>query len=323
MIEKVEKIKSGDVRTASRLIRQLENGTDEARAVMKHIFPLTGRAHVVGVTGSPGAGKSTLLDGLVEQFRKNEKTVGVLAVDPTSPFTGGAILGDRIRMQRHAEDTGVFVRSLATRGALGGLAKAVGDAVHIMDAMGKDRILVETVGTGQQEVDIINHSHTVVVVLVPGMGDEIQAIKAGVMEIADIFVINKADRDGAAKLKRELTILLDMAPPKAFAAGWRPPVVEVGNAFDPASFGMSVKGLMETIEAHYRYLMDHDLMRSRIRRRATVELHEAIRAFILEPVLNRLAETGETERMIEKMLVKEADPYSLAEEMAKKYIREI
>ncbi|MCG6533608.1 MAG: methylmalonyl Co-A mutase-associated GTPase MeaB, partial [Syntrophales bacterium LBB04] len=210
-LEKVKDIKAGNVKTASRLIRNLEDGVDEARSTMKHLFPHTGRAHVVGMTGSPGAGKSTLIDGMVEQFRKRDKTVGVLAVDPTSPYTGGAILGDRIRMQRHADDPGVFVRSLATRGALGGLAKAVGNAVHVLDAMGKDMILVETVGTGQQEVDIINHSHTVVVVLVPGMGDEIQAIKAGIMEIADIFVINKSDREGSLKLRRELGMLLDMA----------------------------------------------------------------------------------------------------------------
>ena len=208
--EQIRKIRAGDVRTASRLIRNLEDGLPEAKSSIKRIFPHTGRAHVLGITGSPGAGKSTLVDALISAFRKKEKTVGVLAVDPTSPFTGGAILGDRIRMQRHAEDPGVFVRSLATRGALGGLAKAVGDAVHVMDVMGKEIIMVETVGTGQQEVEIINHSHTVVVVLVPGMGDEIQAIKAGIMEIADIFVINKADRDGAGQLASELGAMLCM-----------------------------------------------------------------------------------------------------------------
>ena len=229
-MERVKKIKAGDVRTASRLIRNLEDGMIEARSTIKHIFPLTGKAHVIGLTGSPGAGKSTLVDGLVESFRKKDKTVGVLAVDPTSPFTGGAILGDRIRMQRHAEDPGVFVRSLATRGALGGLAKAVGDAIHILDVMGKDMVIVETVGTGQQEVDIINHSHTVIVVLIPGMGDEIQAIKAGIMEIADIFVINKADREGSSKLRRELMAMLDMAPPETLPlvgdpqlSGWKMP----------------------------------------------------------------------------------------------------
>ncbi len=190
--------------TASRLIRNLEDRMPEAKTTIKHIFPLTGKAHVIGITGSPGAGKSTSSTPSSTPSARKEKTVGVLAVDPTSPFTGGAILGDRIRMQRHAEDPGVFVRSLATRGALGGLAKAVGDAIHVMDVMGKDIIMVETVGTGQQEVEIINHSHTVIVVLVPGMGDEIQAIKAGIMEIADIFVINKADRDGSTSSRGSL-----------------------------------------------------------------------------------------------------------------------
>ena len=169
-METEKKIKAGDIRAASRLIRKIEDSLPEARTTIKHIFPFTGNAHVVGITGSPGAGKSTLVDGLITSYRKQEKTVGVLAVDPTSPFSGGAILGDRIRMQRHAEDPGVFVRSLATRGALGGLSKAVGDAIHVLDVMGKDVILIETVGTGQQEIEIINHAHTVIVVLVPGMG---------------------------------------------------------------------------------------------------------------------------------------------------------
>ena len=181
---------------------------------MKRLFVHTGKAHVIGITGPPGAGKSTLTDALISAFREKGKMVGVLAVDPTSPFTGGAILGDRIRMQRHAEDSGVFVRSLATRGALGGLSNALGDAIHVLDSMGKDIVMVETVGTGQQEIDIINHSHTVIVIMVPGMGDEIQAIKAGILEIADIFIINKADRDGAHQLQRELQIMLEMADPK-------------------------------------------------------------------------------------------------------------
>ncbi|MBP8980070.1 MAG: methylmalonyl Co-A mutase-associated GTPase MeaB [Syntrophobacterales bacterium] len=321
-MEKVKKIRGGDVRTASRLIRNLEDGIDEARTTIKHIFPLTGKAHVIGITGSPGAGKSTLVDGLVESFRKKEKTVGVLAVDPTSPFTGGAILGDRIRMQRHAEDPGVFVRSLATRGALGGLAKAVGDAIHILDVMGKDVIIVETVGTGQQEVDIINHSHTVIVVLIPGMGDEIQAIKAGIMEIADIFVINKADREGSSKLRREIMAMLDMAPPETFAAGWRPPIIRVENAFEPEGFGKSLEELSGTIMKHYQHLVDHDLLGSRIRRKAVVELNEAIRNSVLEPVLNRLVKDGEIEGMIQKLIDKETDPYTLAEDVAKRYLKE-
>jgi LAO/AO transport system kinase len=224
---------AGDVRAASRLIRNMEDNLPGTENEIKDIFPFTGKAHVIGITGSPGAGKSTLTDEMAAAYRKKDKTVGVMAVDPTSPFTGGALLGDRIRMQRHAEDTGVFVRSLATRGAMGGLSKAVGDGIHVLDAMGKDVIIVETVGVGQQEVEIINHAHTVIVVLVPGMGDEVQALKAGLMEIADIFVINKADRDGASKLYQETLNMLQMGK---WDDGWVPPIVTVENVADPLSF---------------------------------------------------------------------------------------
>ena len=319
-MEITKKIQGGDIRAASRLIRNLEDRMPEAKLTIKHLFPLTGRAHVIGITGSPGAGKSTLTDGLIDCFRKKGKTVGVLAVDPTSPFTGGAILGDRIRMQRHAEDPGVFVRSLATRGALGGLAKAVGDAIHVMDVLGEDIIMVETVGTGQQEVDIINHSHTVLVVLVPGMGDEIQAIKAGILEIADIFIVNKADRDGASKLSRELLAMLDMAPPSAFQGGWRPSIMKVENAFQPESFGKALDDVTTKIEEHYKHLVDKDLIGTRMRRKATVELNEAIRASILEPVLLKLLGSGQMEGLIEKVMKKEIDPYTAAEDIAKRYL---
>jgi LAO/AO transport system kinase len=223
-------------------------------------------------------------------------------------------------MQRHAEDPGVFVRSLATRGALGGLAKAVGDAIHVMDVLGKDIIMVETVGTGQQEVDIINHSHTVLVVLVPGMGDEIQAIKAGILEIADIFIVNKADRDGASKLSRELLAMLDMAPPSAFQGGWRPSIMKVENAFQPESFGKALDDVTTKIEEHYKHLVDKDLIGSRMRRKATVELNEAIRASILEPVLLKLLGSGQMEGLIEKVMKKEIDPYTAAEDIAKRYL---
>lgn len=317
--EQLRRIQAGDVRTASRLIRNLEDGLPEAKSSIKRIFPHTGRAHVLGVTGSPGAGKSTLVDALISSFRRKEKTVGVLAVDPTSPFTGGAILGDRIRMQRHAEDPGVFVRSLATRGALGGLAKAVGDAVHVMDVLGKEIIMVETVGTGQQEVEIINHSHTVVVVLVPGMGDEIQAIKAGIMEIADIFVINKADRDGTAQLAAELAAMLNMVP--EFPGGWKPPVIRVGNCFDSAAFGQGLEELSCAIEDHHRQLVETGLLGDRMRRKAMVEIHEALRDAILEPILKELAESGEMDAIAERLLRRESDPYTLAEEIARRYLR--
>lgn len=317
--EKLRRIRGGDVRMASRLIRNLEDRLPEAKMAIKRIFPHTGGAHVVGITGSPGAGKSTLVDALIAAFRKQSKTVGVLAVDPTSPFTGGAILGDRIRMQRHAEDPGVFVRSLATRGALGGLAKAAGDAVHVMDAMGKAIIMVETVGTGQQEVEIINHSHTVVVVLVPGMGDEIQAIKAGIMEIADIFVVNKADRDGSAQLISELSAVLNMAPETP--EGWRPPIIRIGNAFDPVPFSQGLDELAGAIAGHYRHLVDTGKLGDRMRRKTMVEIHEALRDTILEPILRDLTESGEMDRIAERLVRKETDPYTIAEEIARRFLK--
>ncbi len=320
-MEITKKVLEGNVRTVSRLIRNLEDGVPEARDTLKKIFHHTGKAHVIGFTGSPGAGKSTLIDAMITEVRKTGKTVGVLLVDPSSPFTGGAILGDRIRMQRHSTDPGVFVRSLATRGALGGLSKAVGNAIHILDAMGKDYVIVETVGTGQQEVEIINHSHTVIVVAIPGMGDEIQAIKAGILEIADIFVINKADRDGAGKLYQELMYMLNMAD--GFPGGWRPPIIKTENMFDTDSFRKSLIELVDTIDQHYKNLVDNNLLGNRIRRKATLELTEALHSAILDPVLTKLVESGEMTQMADKVLNKTADPYTLAEEIAKKYLREL
>jgi len=317
-MEITKKVRGGDVRAATRLIRNLEDRIPHAKDTIKHIFSHTGKAHVIGFTGSPGAGKSTMIDSVVAELRKRGKTVGVLLVDPTSPFTGGAILGDRIRMQRHALDPGVFVRSLATRGALGGLSKAVGDAIHVMDAMGKDYVIVETVGTGQQEVDIINHAHTVVVVLVPGMGDEIQAIKAGILEIADVFVINKADRDGAGKLYRELVYMLSMVD--EFLGGWKPPIIRAENIFDADSFQRSLDELTNTIGQHYQNLIDKGLLGDRIRRKAVLELNEALLAAILDPVLTKLVESGEMKEMTEKLLKKETDPYTLAEMIASRYL---
>ena len=193
----IELIRQGDIRATARLMRDLDEGEPQAREVLKELYKHTGRAHIVGITGSPGVGKSTLTDRLIQHLRQQGKTVGVVAVDPTSPFSGGAILGDRIRMQRHATDEGVFIRSLATRGHFGGLTVSARAIIHVLDAMGKDFILVETVGVGQDEVEIAGAAHTTIVVTVPGMGDDIQAIKAGILEIGDIFVINKADREGA------------------------------------------------------------------------------------------------------------------------------
>lgn len=215
-------IRAGDVRAISRAVSAIENRTAEAELLLKELFPYTGRACCVGVTGAPGTGKSTLVDKLAAHYRAVKKSVGIIAVDPSSPFTGGAILGDRIRMQGHAADEGIFIRSMATRGYLGGLAQATSDATLLLDAAGKDMILVETVGVGQGEIEIVRLADCTLVVLVPGMGDDVQSLKAGLMEIADIFVINKSDRDGAERFEEQLRAILQLVPERD---GWKPPVV--------------------------------------------------------------------------------------------------
>jgi LAO/AO transport system kinase len=322
MKELGKRVLEGDIRAASRLIRNLEDQIPNTHIAMQEIFQQTGNSHVIGITGAPGAGKSTLTDELICAYRKKGKTVGVLAVDPTSPFTGGALLGDRIRMLRHAEDKGVFVRSLATRGAMGGISKAVGEGIHVMDVLKKDKIIVETVGVGQQEVEIINHAHTVIVVLVPGMGDEIQALKAGLMEIADIFVINKADRDGAGKLYKETLNMVNMSKDtNGGAAGWNIPVLMVESVMEPIKFAESVEVLADKIDEHYQYLVDNNLLSERIRRKTTAELNEALWAAILQPILNDLAAAGEMEAMVDKLLQKETNPYRLAAEVANRYLK--
>lgn len=318
-----KRVLSGDIRAVSRLIRNLEDQIPDTSADIKELFAATGNAHIVGITGAPGAGKSTLIDELIAAYRQQDKTVGVLAVDPTSPFTGGAILGDRIRMMRHAQDSGVFVRSLATRGSMGGLSKAVGEAIHVVEASGKERVIVETCGVGQQEVDIINHAHTVVVVLVPGMGDDVQAIKAGLMEIADIFVINKADRDGAGKLYQEVLNIAAMSRKDNTGDGgyWTVPVLKVESVLTPHKFAESVAVLRDKIEEHYQYLLTSKLLAGRLRRKTTAELQEALWGSILQPILQQLSDAGEMESMVDKLLGKESDPYTLAEQVAQRYLK--
>jgi len=315
----IKKICDGDIRQASRLIRDIEDKLPDAKAKIKKLYAYTGKSFIIGITGAPGAGKSTLTDALITELRKKNKTVGVLAVDPTSPFTGGAILGDRIRMQRHAEDPGVFVRSLATRGALGGLSQAAGNAVHVMEAMGKDIIIIETVGIGQQEIDIINHAHSVLVVLVPGMGDEIQTMKAGLMEIADIFVINKADRAGARQLQTELASMLNLSP--HVNDGWKPPIVMIGNAFKPATFTQETAQLAQKVEEHHLYLKQSGKLNERMHRKAMAEIKDALAACLMEPVLHALMESGEMEKLSEKIRSRKTDPYSAAEEITEKFFQ--
>lgn len=323
MKELGKRVLAGDVRAASRLIRNLEDQITDTYIAIQEIFKETGKSHVIGITGAPGAGKSTLTDELIQAYRSQDKTVGVLAVDPTSPFTGGALLGDRIRMLRHAEDPGVFVRSLATRGAMGGISKAVGEGIHVMDVLGKDKIIVETVGVGQQEVEIINHAHTVIVVLVPGMGDEIQALKAGLMEIADIFVINKADREGAGKLYKETMNMVQMSRDKyGVSKGWTTPVLLVESVLEPHKFAESVVKLRDKIDEHYQFLVDHDLISDRMRRKTAAEISEAIWGSVLAPILETLEASGEMKRMIDRSLLKETDPYTLAEEVARRFMKE-
>jgi LAO/AO transport system kinase len=318
-METIKKICAGDVRSASRLIRDLEDKLPEARPRLKQLFPYTGKSFVIGITGAPGAGKSTLTDALISEFRKVNKTVGVLAVDPTSPFSGGAILGDRVRMLRHAEDEGVFVRSLATRGALGGLSQAAGDAIHVMEAMGKDVVIVETVGIGQQELDIIHHAHSIIVVLVPGMGDEIQTMKAGIMEIADVFAINKADRPGAKQLQTELTSLMNSSP--LSAGSWRPPIVSIGNLYEPVGFAEKIAELMQKIADHHAHLLVSGQLAERMERKALMEITDALRACILEPVLNHLIASGELKTIAQSVKNREVDPYTIAETIAKRFLK--
>lgn len=300
-----DEILKGDVRAAARLMRDIDDEVPSAKEELKHLFPHTGRAHIVGVTGAPGTGKSTLVDQVIQALRERGKTVGVVAVDPTSPFTGGAILGDRVRMQRHATDPDVFIRSLGTRGHLGGLSRSAHDIVDVMDAMGKDVVLVETVGVGQDEVEIIELAHTNLVILVPGMGDEIQAIKAGILEVGDIFVVNKADREGADRTVREIEIMLEM---NNYPDGaWRPPVIKT-----EAVNRKGIDELVEQIESHRQYLMQGG-WENRQKKRIQGKFMEILRDMLFERTVERLREQGKWDGIMEALGRREIDPYSAAD----------
>jgi LAO/AO transport system kinase len=236
-------VRAGDTRAISRAITVIENSDPRAEDLLRELFPFTGRAYLIGVTGAPGTGKSTLVDKLVAHYRAQGKTVGVIAVDPTSPYTGGAVLGDRIRMQQHAADSGIFIRSMATRGFFGGLARATADAALVLDSAGKQIVLIETVGVGQDEIDVVRLAECTLVLVVPGLGDDVQNMKAGLMEVADIFVLNKAEREGADRLEQQLHAMLELAPVSADGRVWQPPVVRT-----TATEGKGIGELAEAIE---------------------------------------------------------------------------
>jgi LAO/AO transport system kinase len=302
----------GDRRAIAKAITLIENNAPQAQPIISRVYTHTGRAQLIGVTGPGGAGKSTLVEKLVRELRRRGKTTGIIGVDPTSPFSGGAFLGDRIRMQDLSTDEGVFIRSMATRNNPGGLARATKNAVRILDAAGKDVVIVETVGAGQSEVDIIKIAQTVVVVLAPGLGDEIQAIKAGMMEIGDIFVVNKADRQNANKAVTDIQGMLELTDDKG---AWRPPIVKT-----VATTGDGIQPLLEKIDAHRDYLAKGEAS-VRQKRVAEMELVEAIRQMTTDHVIEALRKSGKLDRLIAAIMAKEIDPITAAEKALIEQIR--
>jgi LAO/AO transport system kinase len=294
-------------------MRLVEDAQPQAEAELRALFPHTGKARIVGITGNPGSGKSTLVDRLIALLRKDGKSVGVVAVDPTSPFSGGAILGDRIRMQDHALDPGVFIRSLATRGQLGGLSRATSDCVRVLDAMGKDVILIETVGVGQDEVEISRLAHTTVVVVVPGLGDDIQAIKAGILEIADVFAVNKSDREGADRTVRDLRSMLELT--HSLRAAGSGEVFEIPIVKCTASENQGVDELWRGVVAHWHFLRSGSALLERETLRARTELVELLRERMLRAAMDRLAAQGaRLDDLAVRIARREIDPYQVAEE---------
>ena len=313
--EIVKGVLSGNCRSIAKAITIIENNEPETPELIAKIYPHTGKAHIIGLTGAGGAGKSTLIEKIVKEYRHRGKTVGVVAVDPTSPFTGGAFLGDRIRMQELSTDKDVFIRSMATRNYAGGIAKATKDAVKILDAAGKDVIIVETVGAGQSEVEIIKVAQTIVVIHAPGLGDEIQAIKAGIMEIADIFVVNKADRENANKAVIDIQSNLQLNNKES---PWKPPVLKT-----IALTGEGIWELLDKIEEH-RCFLEGDLTckKATFRTKAEAELVEAIREKLTTSLIEELKKEGGFDRLIHEIMEKKTDPASAAEKLVKKAVRD-
>ncbi len=302
--EWVEAVRAGNPRAVARAISVVERGGAEARAVVASIFRFSGNAHIIGVTGAPGTGKSTLVNQMAKVYRRQGTRVGIIAVDPTSPFSGGALLGDRLRMQDLAGDEGVFIRSMATRGALGGLAAATADAVKVLDAAGFGIILVETVGAGQSEVDIAKNAHTTLVVDAPGMGDDIQAIKAGILEIADLLVVNKADREGAGATVAALEMYLNLKPKSE--NDWRPPVLKT-----VALTGDGIPQVVDWIGKHRAFLDAHQLLRAREQARLRAELDLVLQRELMARVLHSV-DGAKLDALVERVARRELDVYQAA-----------
>ena len=305
----VHHLRAGDARVLARTISTVENHTPGWLDLLKALFPHTGKARTIGLTGAPGAGKSTLVDQLARHYRKENRTVGIIAVDPTSPYTGGAILGDRIRMQEHFSDPGIYIRSMATRGSLGGLARTTADVSMVLDASGRDIVMIETVGVGQDEVDIVRVADITVVILVPGMGDDVQSIKAGIMEIADIFVINKSDHEGAERVEREIRALQSLA---IRSDNWTPPIVKT-----VATEGNGITELASAISDYESYLQKQGLMLHHRMQNWETRLLDMLRDTLLEKARAAIS-NGDLSRMAAEIAEHKRDPYSVVEEIAGK-----
>jgi LAO/AO transport system kinase len=333
MHELSKRVLEKDVRAVARAMRLADDRVGPYLEVLRDLFPETGRAYVLGVTGNPGSGKSTLCDRLIGAYRKQGKTVGVIAVDPTSPFSGGAILGDRIRMQRHAEDPGVFIRSVATRGHLGGLSRSARDMVRLLDAYGSEVILVETVGVGQDELEITRTAHTTLVVTCPGMGDEVQAIKAGILECADVFSVNKADRDGADGAVRDLELMIALGSEVTAASGrvhgvhgnaapvmsglaerWIPPIMRC-----IATRGEGLSELVSALERHRAWLSGTEAGRARRRARLAEEVRDGLREALVEAAVHELGPN--IEEAVRRVDAREVDPYTATEDLVAAFRR--
>jgi LAO/AO transport system kinase len=309
-----DEILEGNIRAAAKLISSVEDRSPDATEELKKLYFHTGKSHIIGITGAPGSGKSTLIDRLIDHLRKRNKTVGVIAIDPSSPFSGGALLGDRIRMQRHATDRGVFIRSLAARGWHGGVSRATADVIHIMDALGRDIILVETVGVGQAEVAIMNLVHTVIVVLVPGSGDWVQTLKAGVLEIADFLVINKADMPGVYELETELNTMLQMTDYPRGA--WQPKIL-----LTEAVNNKGTEELLEGIFKHREFLAAPGRDDARTREGKKQELLQVLQASLLDAAFQKVNKDNYLEKVIDDLAARRKDPYSAAAEIVNRLTR--